>query len=133
MNKKIDAIIKNYLNSSKKTDYAIMINGEWGCGKTYYVEHDVKKLCEDNTFKYIYISLSGCDDFGIINSKITYRLLLDISKIGVDSDFIDNVVALGFELSKSNIEINGVLGFINKIKNIISKEKGKSNTEDYIL
>lgn len=31
-------MIKTYL-CAPKTDYAIMINGEWGCGKSYYVEH----------------------------------------------------------------------------------------------
>lgn len=29
---------------AENTDYAIMINGDWGCGKTYYIRH-----CPDNS------------------------------------------------------------------------------------
>jgi predicted AAA+ superfamily ATPase len=75
MNTKINVIINNYLDSEKQTDYALMINGKWGCGKTYYIEHDLKKLIEGKSLQYIYISLNGCEDFVTISNKITYRLL----------------------------------------------------------
>jgi len=121
MNRVINTIVESYLNSPKKTDYAIMINGKWGCGKTYYIENDVKKLCKENKLKYIYISLNGCNNFKIIISKITYRLLFDINTIDVDSDLIDNVIAIGAELSNSNTKINMAFSVINKIKDIIAK------------
>lgn len=41
----IDKIISDYLNA-ENTDYAIMINGNWGCGKTYYLNNDFKKVVE---------------------------------------------------------------------------------------
>lgn len=41
----IDEIIKDYLNA-KKTDYAIMISGEWGSGKSHYLTHEFKLLVE---------------------------------------------------------------------------------------
>ena len=34
----LDNIIRDYLKA-KDTDYAIMINGDWGCGKSYYIKH----------------------------------------------------------------------------------------------
>lgn len=34
----LEETIKTYLGAAE-TDYAVMINGEWGCGKSYYVEH----------------------------------------------------------------------------------------------
>lgn len=37
--KEFDRIIEDYLKA-KDTDYAIMINGDWGCGKSYYIKHD---------------------------------------------------------------------------------------------
>lgn len=37
--KELDRIIEDYLKA-KDTDYAIMINGDWGCGKSYYIKHD---------------------------------------------------------------------------------------------
>ena len=38
---KLNEIVIDYLKV-KDTDYALMINGKWGCGKTYYLEHDFK-------------------------------------------------------------------------------------------
>ena len=35
----LDRIIENYLKA-KDSDYAIMINGDWGCGKSFYIKHD---------------------------------------------------------------------------------------------
>ena len=42
---KLNEIIIDYLKV-KDTDYALMINGKWGCGKTYYLEHDFKHFVE---------------------------------------------------------------------------------------
>ena len=39
----IKQTIQDYLNASY-TDYAIMINGDWGCGKTYFLNHDFDSL-----------------------------------------------------------------------------------------
>lgn len=39
----LDQIIKDYL-AATDTDYAIMINGEWGCGKSYYIKHGFDSL-----------------------------------------------------------------------------------------
>lgn len=41
----LNNIVKDYLKQ-EKTDFSIMINGEWGCGKTYYLCHDFKALIE---------------------------------------------------------------------------------------
>ena len=37
----LNKIVENYLKA-KDTDYAIMINGDWGCGKSYYIDHSFK-------------------------------------------------------------------------------------------
>lgn len=41
--KQLNKVITDYLYA-ETTDYAIMINGEWGCGKTHYIEHEFKEL-----------------------------------------------------------------------------------------
>jgi KAP family P-loop domain len=43
--KKLNEIVNQYLEA-KDTDYALMINGKWGCGKTYYLEHEFKDIVE---------------------------------------------------------------------------------------
>lgn len=51
---KLNEIVIDYLKV-KDTDYALMINGKWGCGKTYYLQHDfkdfIKKKNSDNAGK----------------------------------------------------------------------------------
>lgn len=39
----LDNIIRDYLKATD-TDYAIMINGKWGCGKSYYIEHTLDEI-----------------------------------------------------------------------------------------
>lgn len=39
----LDQIIKDYLTATD-TDYAIMINDEWGSGKSYYIKHGFDSL-----------------------------------------------------------------------------------------
>lgn len=39
----INGVISDYLEASN-TDYAIMISGEWGCGKSHYIHHDFEAL-----------------------------------------------------------------------------------------
>lgn len=43
--KKLNEIVNQYIEA-KDTDYALMINGKWGCGKTYYLEHEFKDIVE---------------------------------------------------------------------------------------
>lgn len=57
------------------TDYAIMINGEWGSGKTYFWNHKIRPKIESmqlNGKKYtpIYMSLYGISNLEEISKKI---------------------------------------------------------------
>ena len=66
--------ILDYIRSDY-TDYAIMINGEWGSGKTYFWDHKVRKKIESmqiNGKKYttIYMSLYGISNLEEISKKI---------------------------------------------------------------
>ncbi|MBR4791737.1 MAG: hypothetical protein IK024_12670 [Treponema sp.] len=49
--------VKAYL-AKDKTDYALLISGEWGCGKTHYYKEDLQKNAGKN-FRFIYHSLNG--------------------------------------------------------------------------
>lgn len=79
---KLNEIVIDYLKV-KDTDYALMINGKWGCGKTYYLEHGFKNFIEkknsDNSkFSVALISLYGVSspedllEFGISLELFAY-------------------------------------------------------------
>jgi len=57
------------------TDYAIMINGEWGSGKTYFWDHKIRRRIESlqingRKFTTIYMSLYGISNLEEISKKI---------------------------------------------------------------
>jgi len=65
----LDYIRKDY------TDYAIMINGEWGSGKTYFWNNKIKNKIEalelnGKRYKTIYMSLYGISNLEEISKKL---------------------------------------------------------------
>ena len=57
------------------TDYAIMINGEWGSGKTYFWNHKIRNKIESMSlngkrYRTIYMSLYGISNLEEISKKI---------------------------------------------------------------
>lgn len=82
----INEIVKDYLKTPK-TDYALMIKGDWGSGKTYFIKNSlndyigtIDSLTTDKKgsilkFKPVYISL-----FGVTNSiDVLERIQLEIN------------------------------------------------------
>ena len=66
--------ILDYIRSDY-TDYAVMLNGEWGSGKTYFWNNKIRKKIESmqlNGKRYttIYMSLYGISDLEEISKKI---------------------------------------------------------------
>ena len=77
----MDDLIESILDyvRSDYTDYAIMINGEWGSGKTYFWNNQVKKKIESlklngKKFTTIYMSLYGISNLEEISKKTLDRL-----------------------------------------------------------
>ena len=66
--------ILDYIRSDY-TDYAIMINGEWGVGKTHFWNNKIRKKIESmqlngKRFTTIYMSLYGISNLEDISKKI---------------------------------------------------------------
>lgn len=66
--------ILDYIRSDY-TDYAIMINGEWGSGKTYFWNHKIRNKIENmhingKQYTTIYMSLYGISNLEEISKKI---------------------------------------------------------------
>lgn len=79
MNKSLTKRIIEYLN--QKTNYAVIISGKYGIGKTFYLENilfpEIKKLSEERTvkgqFKTIKISLFGVSSIEDIEKLIFFE------------------------------------------------------------
>ena len=73
----MDDLVESILDyiRSDYTDYAIMINGEWGSGKTYFWNHKIRNKIETmhingKQFTTIYMSLYGISNLEDISKKI---------------------------------------------------------------
>ncbi|MBO7550177.1 MAG: hypothetical protein J6T62_01435 [Fibrobacter sp.] len=55
-NRHIASFLDGYLNASNKPDYAVLITGDWGSGKTHFIK---KYLCGDK--KIVKNWLTGCE------------------------------------------------------------------------
>jgi len=75
----IKEVVSNYLNNSE-VDYALLINGRWGSGKTYYWFNVLEPMIEateygEDFFKPIYVSLNGISSKEEIFSQLIGRYL----------------------------------------------------------
>ena len=85
MYEEINRIIETY-RATDNTDYAIVLNGVWGCGKTYYVDHDLRKAVESSGGHIIYASLHGARDYDqvatqLMLSNIAYKLNYNVEDL----------------------------------------------------
>ncbi len=69
--------IKRYLND-KLYNYAVLIDGEWGCGKTFFVKNTLRAALVDESIKYI--SLYGCKTIEEVKEKILFSVFFNKDK-----------------------------------------------------
>jgi hypothetical protein len=135
--KEIIEIVKDYCND-QAAEYSIMITGQWGAGKTFFIKNSI----EPNVGKEIlYVSLNGIKDLGDIDKQIVlsvYPILdsksvkavgsvagaalkyfkLDGLKEVVDiKDLpkkINDKILCFDDIERAKIDIDQLLGYINK-------------------
>lgn len=140
---KINQNITKYLDSylaKDDTQYAILLTGKWGCGKTYFIKEYMRKYQD----RLIYVSLFGLKNIDGVNdaifssmypkltsdtTKIATGLLKSVAKIGLQFDldelnlkdkmvdFLtknkDKYIFVFDDLERSFIPYDEILGFIN--------------------
>ncbi|CRF33956.1 unnamed protein product [Brachyspira suanatina] len=125
--KDIENTIKNYL-AEENTDYGIMLTGEWGTGKTYYVKNYLGYIKEELKFNEpLYISVAGKSNVEeIINDLFLLKILGNSSnnKLNIIKTIANNGGKALLETLKAfkvNL-INSVLSSIFNIGKDIYKE-----------
>jgi Cdc6-like AAA superfamily ATPase len=112
--KNLDDLVRRYL--SKDTQYAILVTGKWGSGKTYYYRNTLEEVIRktpvvsDNVKKYkpVYISLFGIQSIEELQAKIAVDLLIEKLPEGIKRTV--NTKSKGFALSTalSKLLIRGI-------------------------
>ena len=106
--KYIEEAFENYLKT-EITNHAMLINGSWGSGKTYFWKNNLVEKCNNNQFKNIYISLNGISKiedlkYQFLIKIVPYLNILDSKKGNVGKTIITTLAsALG------NVNINDIL------------------------
>ena len=115
--------------------YAVLLNGGWGSGKTYFIEGYIKKLEEkyelnknDKTTKYkkpVYVSLYGLSDISELKNKIALSLIKN-KKIKQLMPFLDVGIEIGSDLASkhtfiqnSDSKFKRIIRALHKIDNLI--------------
>lgn len=112
--------IKYYIES-KFYNYAVMIDGAWGSGKTYFVNQVLLPELKKETKKSIYISLYGVSNIDELSKKIYIKFLLKDK-----SDRINFTLLAG--ATEALDVVSGLISpFIGKYGDIEIKEKKIQN------
>ena len=104
MYEKISNIIEDYLNTPN-TDYAILLNGEWGCGKTYYVEHELSEALRRNHSSLIHISLHGVRNYDEVSTQLV------LSRIGTETSGQGANIRFSYQVARVLREFNEASSF----------------------
>lgn len=133
-----ESIIEEVINYLKDDKYicALMIDGEWGCGKTYFVKNELIHVIEKeklNRKEIRYISLYGCKNIEEIEEKIAWSIT-DIAKNKIKSNkLINNILGS----TQKNVYMNNVATSATKIgyyalKKYLPIEKIYNVTSDWL-
>lgn len=125
-NKEIIEVLEEYINNPKK-QYAILIDGEWGCGKTHFIKNEYIKKEDANK---VYISLYGVKSKEEINKKIYYAIIdkkikinKKVKKLGEETGKIAEITIENIFNIKlggiKNIDISGIVSLFNDIKKYV--------------
>lgn len=115
LNELIDAIC-DYIRRPY-TDYAIMLNGKWGSGKTYFwnnnLREKIEKISNDGKkYKTIYISLYGVNSLEEISKKLFIETNPMLSK--TLKKFVDNKKGNSIpEYVKTGLDMANLFGSMN--------------------
>lgn len=103
-NAEVAAYIKDYLNNENFAQFAVLLTGKWGSGKTHFIfdlkkQYDAlsphEKLKESKEFNWIYVSLNGIDTVEEIEKRIftTAHTWLNNTAVKLGKSFLGSIVA----------------------------------------
>lgn len=99
--------IKKYLDlylDKKDTEFAILISGKWGSGKTHFINNYIENKKIEHRYKFIYISLFGLKNISEVNDAIfqEFHPILSHKTTKFLGGLITSAIKFGV-----NIDLNG--------------------------
>lgn len=126
----IESVIEEYLKNPR-AEYAVMIDGEWGSGKTYFLTHSLLQIVENIDMgknkrrKYAYVTLYGVKSIDEVSREIVFQYFGKKHKKKTET--ADTIVE-----TASNL-ITASLGAVNIDLSKIKDTLTKININDWII
>jgi hypothetical protein len=74
VNEHIETYLYYYLNAKFNPNFAVLLQGKWGCGKTWFIKQFINYYSDKDSFKFIYITLYGVSSISEIEDQIFQQL-----------------------------------------------------------
>lgn len=109
----ITEVIKSYMQCDDIDLQALVLHGEWGSGKTYYCENDLKTALNKMDIKICRVSLFGVSNYEeALNRVIASCLPLSEKAVGgicaAISALVKNAIKAGSSMLNNKIEDHGI-------------------------
>lgn len=98
-NQKIHNFLKYYCDLSSPPEYAVLIKGKWGTGKTWFIKNLISDLNTSN-IKSLHISLYGMTSFDEIENEFFRQLhpILSSKKMALAGKVLKGIVKTTFKI-----------------------------------
>jgi len=123
----IDDIIVRYV-CKEDTDYALMINGDWGSGKTYYLKNHLSLDLDKINYGLIYISLFGVTKISDIGEKMFLEIFPQLN-----NETYKTIGVFGKIILRNGLSFFGLKGVSDSQSIDLVKLAMKINNEDKVL
>lgn len=133
LNTHINTFLKHYINLEISPEYALLLSGEWGSGKTFFINEFLKT--EKLEKKFIKVSLFGITSIESIDEQIFQQLhpVLSSKPIKVTTNLLKSALKFGVKIDwDSDTKPDGNISINLSQFNIFDKDD-KSSKEEIIF
>ena len=126
MNEHIETFLKYYCDPKRQLNYAVLITGRWGSGKTHYIKRYIEKHSSPSR-PYLYITLHGLERVEQIDQEIFRQLHPILSSRGMAlatralKGMVRGVLKIDLD-DKKELEISANLPSLNLSESLYKKD-----------
>jgi len=104
MNGHIETYLDYYCDLPHAPEFAVLLKGQWGSGKTWFINEYRKKLEEKKKYKCLYVSLYGMTSFSEIENSFFQQLhpILSSKGMAITSKIFKGMLKLSLNIDLNN-------------------------------
>ncbi|EMM96861.1 KAP family P-loop domain protein [Leptospira interrogans serovar Zanoni str. LT2156] len=110
----------------ERPEFALLINGKWGSGKTYFIKNEVINNLKNK--KAIYLSLNGLGNIDMISTRLLISYFNISESINIGHDIVKSLMDMADSAPYVKIGSNILKGMTNLTNKILSKKINLTNS-----